>query len=270
MRKPFLFMLALLLVFSVVLTGCGKAKEEDSALSDRQSVEQMETDDTPEIAVETDMEEAGQDEPAAEQKKNAAIEQSEKAVPDDAEAVKQESKNQTQETKNKESSVTGDQTTGKSSSKTKAPEKKEQPKKPVPTPVPEPKEKKEPDKPKPEEKDPQPEDDTPACIPAHPNGKCLTELTKEELDWILDEEYPGPSIPQSWIDTHSGEKLYEYIWSKYKNLENYHRTNALVVDNSTIQCTVTLYFLDGTKQNRQITLKVNGEGIWSIGRDKSV
>ena len=97
-------------------------------------------------------------------------------------------------------------------------------------------------------------------------------MTPQELKRMLDEEYPGDSIPVWWTDTHSGEKLYVYMWKTYskEGMMDFYRTAERVIDENTIECDITRTMKDEAIYLHKIRLKVDDEGIWTIVSDKIV
>ncbi|HHZ13686.1 MAG TPA: S-layer homology domain-containing protein, partial [Clostridiales bacterium] len=102
--------------------------------------------------------------------------------------------------------------------------------------------------------------------------KGLLALTPKELKAMLDEEFPGDNIPQWWIDTHCGEKLYEYTWGKYgsKGMNHFYRTAERVINEDTIECDITITLDDDSMRFHKIRLRVDDNGVWSVISDKIV
>lgn len=137
--------------------------------------------------------------------------------------------------------------------------------------------------------EPEPEESTPAPEPEQKESKQeeskqeepkqgesekkgLLGITPKELKRMLDEEYPGDNIPQWWIDTHCGEKLYEYTWGKYgsKGMINFYRTAERVINENTIECDITITLEDNSMRFHKIRLQVDDNKIWTVISDKIV
>lgn len=264
-KKNLLVLICLLLV--IALVGCGNkdnvvtnkdtetvAKETvDEAVTEEEAEETEETETTEEDAEE----EAAEEEATEEEMTEEATEESEKAEETEQKAKEEANKNTTKSNTKKTEKSTTEQAAKKTANKETEKQKDTTPTPtpkpdPTPTPTPEPKEE------EPEQKEVE--------------KKGLLALTPQELKRMLDEEYPGDNIPQWWIDTHSGEKLYEYTWGKYgkEGMMDFYRTAERVIDENTIECDITRTMKDETTYLHKIRLKVDDEGIWTVVSDKIV
>ncbi|AGC68784.1 S-layer domain protein [Thermoclostridium stercorarium subsp. stercorarium DSM 8532] len=99
----------------------------------------------------------------------------------------------------------------------------------------------------------------------------LNAFSAEELKILLDEIYPGDNLTQEWIDTYPAEKLYEYFGQKYHDtFYDYIRTSEKVIDNSTVECDITVRLSDGSIKKHKVRLKMDDNLFWSVISDDIV
>lgn len=99
----------------------------------------------------------------------------------------------------------------------------------------------------------------------------LTTFSAEELKILLDEIYPGDNLTQKWIDTYPAEKLYEYFGQKYSDtFYDYIRTSEKIIDNSTVECDITVKLSDGGTKKHKVRLKIDDNQFWSVISDDIV
>lgn len=99
----------------------------------------------------------------------------------------------------------------------------------------------------------------------------LTTFSAEELKILLDEIYPGDNLTQKWIDTYPAEKLYEYFGQKYSDtFYDYIRTSEKIIDNSTVECDITVKLSDGGTKKHKVRLKIDDNQYWSVISDDIV
>jgi len=99
----------------------------------------------------------------------------------------------------------------------------------------------------------------------------LTTFSAEELKILLDEIYPGDNLTQKWIDTYPAEKLYEYFGQKYSDtFYDYIRTSEKIIDNSTVECDITVRLSDGGTKKHKVRLKIDDNQYWSVISDDIV
>lgn len=254
-KKKLLVLICLLLV--IALVGCGNkdnvATNKDTETAAKETVD--------EAVTEEEAEETEETETTEEDAEEEATEKSEKAEETEQKAKEEANKNTTKSNTKKTEKSTTEQAAKKTANKETE---KQKDTTPTPTPKPDPTPKPEPT-PTPEPKEEEPEQ-------KEVEKKGLLALTPQELKRMLDEEYPGDNIPQWWIDTHSGEKLYEYTWGKYgkEGMMDFYRTAERVIDENTIECDITRTMKDETTYLHKIRLKVDDEGIWTVVSDKIV
>jgi membrane-associated HD superfamily phosphohydrolase len=266
MKKKNLLVLICLLL-AIALVGCGN-KDNAATNEDTETVAEETVD---EAVTEEETEETEETEATEEDAEEEATEESEKAEETEQKAKEEANKNTTKSNIKKTEKSTTKQTAKKPANKetekpkdtTPAPTPKPKPTptpKPDPTPTPKPE-----PTPTPEPKEEEPEQ-------KEPEKKGLLALTPQELKRMLDEEFPGDNIPQWWIDTHSGEKLYEYTWGKYgkEGMMDFYRTAERVIDENTIECDITRTMKDETIYLHKIRLKVDDNKIWTVISDKIV
>lgn len=268
-KKNLLVLICLLLV--IALVGCGNkdnvATNKDTETVAKETVDEAVTEEEAEETEETETTEEDAEEEATEEEamEEEATEESEKAEETEQKAKEEANKNTTKSNTKKTEKSTTEQAAKKTANKETEKQKDTTPTptpKPDPTPTPKP----EPTPtPTPEPKEEEPEQ-------KEVEKKGLLALTPQELKRMLDEEYPGDNIPQWWIDTHSGEKLYEYTWGKYgkEGMMDFYRTAERVIDENTIECDITRTMKDETTYLHKIRLKVDDEGIWTVVSDKIV
>lgn len=254
-KKNLLVLICLLLV--IALVGCGN-KDNVATNKDTETVAKETVD---EAVTEEEAEETEETETTEEDAEEEATEESEKTEETEQKAKEEANKNTTKSNTKKTEKSTTEQTAKKTANKETE---KQKDTTPTPTPKPDPTPKPEPT-PTPEPKEEEPEQ-------KEVEKKGLLALTPQELKRMLDEEFPGDNIPQWWIDTHSGEKLYEYTWGKYgkEGMMDFYRTAERVIDENTIECDITRTMKDETTYLHKIRLKVDDEGIWTVVSDKIV
>ena len=99
----------------------------------------------------------------------------------------------------------------------------------------------------------------------------LTTFFAEELKILLDEIYPGDNLTQKWIDTYPAEKLYEYFGQKYSDtFYDYIRTSEKIIDNSTVECDITVRLSDGGTKKHKVRLKIDDNQYRSVISDDIV
>lgn len=265
-KKNLLVLICLLLV--IALVGCGNkdnvATNKDTETVAKETVDEAVTEEEAEETEETETtEEDAEEEATEEETTEEATEESEKAEETEQKAKEEANKNTTKSNTKKTEKSTTEQAAKKTANKETEKQKDTTPTptpKPDPTPTPKPE-----PTPTPEPKEEEPEQ-------KEVEKKGLLALTPQELKRMLDEEYPGDNIPQWWIDTHSGEKLYEYTWGKYgkEGMMDFYRTAERVIDENTIECDITRTMKDETTYLHKIRLKVDDEGIWTVVSDKIV
>jgi len=270
-KKNLLVLICLLLV--IALVGCGNkdnvATNKDTETVAKETVDEAvteeETEETEETeATEEDVEEEATEEEATEEETTEeATEESEKAEETEQKAKEEANKNTTKSNTKKTEKSTTEQTAKKTANKETEKQKDTTPTptpKPDPTPTPKPE-----PTPTPEPKEEEPEQ-------KEVEKKGLLALTPQELKRMLDEEYPGDSMPVWWTDTHSGEKLYVYMWKTYskEGMMDFYRTAERVIDENTIECDITRTMKDEAIYLHKIRLKVDDEGIWTVVSDKIV
>ena len=97
----------------------------------------------------------------------------------------------------------------------------------------------------------------------------LKKLTEDEIKAQMFDEFPGDSIPQDWIDSHAGEKLYEYVWGTYEdNMILYYVADYQVTSSNTIETIVNIVQQDESVVEHQIVLIADDEGFWKIESDE--
>lgn len=265
-KKNLLVLICLLLV--IALVGCGNkdnvATNKDTETVAKETVDEAVTEEEAEETEETETtEEDAEEEATEEETTEEATEESEKAEETEQKAKEEANKNTTKSNTKKTEKSTTEQTAKKTANKETEKQKDTTPTptpKPDPTPTPKPE-----PTPTPEPKEEEPEQ-------KEVEKKGLLALTPQELKRMLDEEYPGDSIPVWWTDTHSGEKLYVYMWKTYskEGMMDFYRTAERVIDENTIECDITRTMKDETTYLHKIRLKVDDEGIWTIVSDKIV
>lgn len=112
----------------------------------------------------------------------------------------------------------------------------------------------------------------PKTEPTQPQGEKpkmdLKAMSKEELDNLLDSIYPGDSLTEEWKNRLPAMKMYSYFGKKYgNNFFNYIRTDAVVIDSTTVECTAIVKLGDGGEKTHKVRLKVDNNGFWSIISD---
>jgi hypothetical protein len=138
-----------------------------------------------------------------------------------------------------------------------------------------PKEKKSEPVKQPEENKPkveEPKAEEPKAEPTQPQDEKpkmdLKAMSKEELDNLLDSIYPGDSLTEEWQNRLPAEKMYAYFGEKYgSNFFNYIRTDAVVIDSTTVECTAIVKLGDGGEKTHKVRLKVDNNGFWNIISD---
>lgn len=281
MKKRTVLSLVCLLVISVLMVGCGNKETENSSEESMKTEvvteENVKTEDTDETAGEeekteeteitvegTSESESGNEGTSTGESKSESVSINKNGTSISTGTSVSKS---TSTSKNKDTSTTKSSGTSysKSTNVTKEPEKKvEAPKETTPAPTTKPEQLKE----QPKEEPKKEEKPAPTPQPSEPEKKGLMALSNVELKGLLDEVYPGDNITQKWIDTHPGEKLYEYMWGKYEDtMVDFYRASEKAVDESTIECQVSRTLPDNSLIMHTIRLKVNGNGIWSVISD---
>lgn len=275
MKNNKLLLLVCLLLVGALMVGCGKkdtdaADNADMAMEEELEGTVQETEEMP-VEEEMDVEEiVALEEPDEE---TVIEEETEETEEDRQEAEEANSSKDSDNNKSSDKSAT--KNTNKSASKPKenkkaTKKKTETPKEtsPAPKPTPDPEPEESTPTPEPEEEEPKKEEPK----ESESEKKGLLALTPKELKAMLDEEFPGDNIPQWWIDTHCGEKLYEYTWGKYgsKGMNHFYRTAERVINEDTIECDITITLDDDSMRFHKIRLRVDDNGVWSVISDKIV